>query len=103
MNVDQFMGHLAARYRGSEEAVRVVRRALERRGWSAGTVLTSRTWRLRTLDARHDANRRNMFNYELRDWVELLCQELSDPSQGEHEFMLASSEGGLQLYQNNPL
>jgi hypothetical protein len=44
-----------------------------------------------------------MFNYELRDWVELLCQELSDPSQGEHEFMLASSEGGLQLYQNNPL
>ena len=81
MNVDQFMGHLAARYRGSEEAVRVVRRALERRGWSAGTVLTSRTWRLRTLDARHDANRRNMFNYELRDRVELLCQELSDPSQ----------------------
>ena len=45
-----------------------------------------------------------MFNYELRDRVELLCQELSDPSQGEHEPMLASfSEGGLQLYQNNPL
>ena len=83
MNVDQFMGHLAARYRVSEEAVRVLR------GWSAGTVLTSRTWRLRTVDARHDANRRNMFNYELRDRVERLCQELSDPSQGEHEPMLS--------------
>ena len=61
---------------------RVLRRALERGGWSAGTVLTSRTWRLRTVDARHDANRRNMFNCELRDRVERLCQELSDLSQG---------------------
>ena len=31
----------------------------------------------------------DMFNYELRDRVELLCQELSDPSHGEHEPMLA--------------
>jgi len=39
-----------------------------------------------------------MFNCELRDRVELLCQELSDPFQGEHEPMLGSfSEGGLQL------
>jgi hypothetical protein len=30
-----------------------------------------------------------MFNYELRDRVERLCQELSDPSQGEHEPMLS--------------
>jgi hypothetical protein len=57
MNVDQFMGHLAERYRVSEEAVRVFAPSLGARGWSAGAVLTSRTWRLRTVDVRHDANR----------------------------------------------
>ena len=91
MNVDQFMGHLAERCR--EEAVRVLRRALERGGgqlaqfshpelggygqWMPGMTQIG-----------------DMFNYELRDRVERLCQELNDPSHGEHEPMLASfSEG----------
>jgi alkanesulfonate monooxygenase SsuD/methylene tetrahydromethanopterin reductase-like flavin-dependent oxidoreductase (luciferase family) len=40
MNVDQFMGHLAERYRVSEEAVRVLRRALERGvvGWRSSHI-----------------------------------------------------------------
>jgi hypothetical protein len=33
MNVDQFMGHLAERYRVSEEAVRVFAPSLGARGW----------------------------------------------------------------------
>jgi hypothetical protein len=68
MNVDQFMGHLAERYRVSEEAVRVLRRALERGGgrlaqfshpelggygqWMPGMTQIG-----------------DMFNYELRDRV----------------------------------
>lgn len=76
MNVDQFMGHLAERYRVSEEAVRVLRRALERGGgrlaqfshpelggygqWMPGMTQIG-----------------DMFNYELRDRVERLCQELT--------------------------
>ena len=76
MNVDQFMGHLAERYRVSEEAVRVLRRALERGGgrlaqfshpelggygqWMSGMTQIG-----------------DMFNYELRDRVERLCQELT--------------------------
>jgi hypothetical protein len=39
----------------------------------------------------------DMFNYELRDRVERLCQELNDPAHGEHEPMLASFPNGLQL------
>ena len=80
MNVDQFMGHLAERYRVSEEAVRVLRRALERGGsrlaqfshpelggygqWMPGMTQIG-----------------DMFNYELRDRVERLCQELTELSQ----------------------
>ena len=76
MNVDQFMGHLAERYRVSEEAVRVFAPSLGARGWSAGAVLTSRTWRLRTVDAGM-TQIGDMFNYELRDRVERFCQELT--------------------------
>ena len=40
----------------------------------------------------------DMFNYELRDRVERLCQELNDPSHGEHEPRLVSfSEGPAAL------
>ena len=76
MNVDQFMGHLAERYRVSEEAVRVLRRALERGGgrlaqFSHPELGGYGQWMLGMTQIG------DMFNYELRDRVERLCQELT--------------------------
>jgi hypothetical protein len=96
MNVDQVMGHRAERYPVSEEAVRVLRLALERGGgqlaqFSHPELGVYGQWMLGM------AQIGDMFNYELRDRVERLCQELSDPSHGEHEPMLALFPKGLQL------
>ena len=68
------MGHLAERYRVNEEAVRVLRRALEHEGGRLAQFSHFRTWR-------HGEWMPGMtqigdiFNYELRDRVERLCQE----------------------------
>ena len=70
------MGHLAERYRVSEEAVRVLRRASERGvvGWRSSQIpeLGGYGQWMPGMTQIGD-----MFKYELRDRVERLCQKLT--------------------------
>jgi hypothetical protein len=89
----KFMGHLAERYRVSEEAVRVLERGGGRLAQFSHPELGGYGQWMPGMTQIGD-----MFNYELRDRVERLCQELNDPSHGEHEPRLASfSEGAAAL------